>query len=470
MTTRTRTPFVPLALLVAAGFVLLLSACSASDSDDSGDASTELGAGEATGALAGQEASGDENAGASDQDRPSGPPATIAAADGDAASGAALDADAPAEVPADDSDTQVVPVALQPADVGRSIVFTADLAVTVDDVTIAGREAQVIVEALGGILFGQETVSDPVARSVLTFKVRPDDFRTVLDRFAGLGDVDHQTVTADDVTERVVDLESRIGTAATSVGRLRELLDTATDLQAIAVLEGELLQRETQLEQLRGQLRTIEDQVSLATIVLVVTEEQPDAPDPAVELIQTAYEGHDGGVECPGDDDVRADEGDELTVCFVVTNTGNTTLTGIEVSDDVLGIDADGLVAVDGDPHAPLAPGEHLVLAYEARARPGASPIPEVTATAVDDDGGPLRVEVRTERTAVVLDVDADTSLPGFGDSLAAGGRAVQSLFGVVLILVGAVLPFIWIPALLAAGWAVHRRRHPGGTSAPSAG
>lgn len=136
----------------------------------------------------------------------------------------------------------------------------------------------------------------------------------------------------------------------------------------------------------------------------------------------------------------------------------------------MLGIDADGLVAVDGDPHAPLAPGEHLVLAYEARARPGAAPIPEVTATAVDDDGGPLRVEVRTERTAVVLDVDADTSLPGFGDSLAAGGRAVQSLFGVVLILVGAVLPFIWIPALLAAGWAVHRRRHPGGTSAPSAG
>ena len=44
----------------------------------------------------------------------------------------------------------------------------------------------------------------------------PDDFSTVLGRLARVGKLVDQSISADDVTERVVDLESRISTAETA--------------------------------------------------------------------------------------------------------------------------------------------------------------------------------------------------------------------------------------------------------------
>ena len=81
----------------------------------------------------------------------------------------------------------------------------------------------------------------------------------------------------DEVTEQVVDLESRITTAEASVARLRALLDRSGSVADIAQVETELLERETTLETLRGQLRTIERQVDLATITVDV-ESEDSAP------------------------------------------------------------------------------------------------------------------------------------------------------------------------------------------------
>jgi len=84
------------------------------------------------------------------------------------------------------------------------------------------------VAAMGGVLFGQETTSGPEPRSVLTIKVLPANFAAAMERLAGLGTLVSQTVYADDVTERVVDLQSRITTAEASVERPTFPLNTAT--------------------------------------------------------------------------------------------------------------------------------------------------------------------------------------------------------------------------------------------------
>ena len=110
----------------------------------------------------------------------------------------------------------------------------------------------------------------------------PGDFSTALERLAGVGKLVDQSISADDVTERVVDLESRISTAETSVARLRRLLEEAVDLEDVAQIEGELLDRETTLEVLRGQLRTLRDQVDLATITLTITQSPTVLPDTGI--------------------------------------------------------------------------------------------------------------------------------------------------------------------------------------------
>jgi hypothetical protein len=356
-----------------------------------------------------------------------------------------------------DTDSQGVVAVLQPGDLGRSIVYTATLEIQVDDVIAAGRQALVELQGLGGILFGQETTSGPEPRSVLTIKVRPENFAAALDRLAGLGTLLGQNVFADDVTERVVDLESRITTAEASVERLRTFLERATDLESVAALEAQLLQRETDLELLRGELRTLEDQVALATIVLVLTQA---LPGPAYELVQTGYLGHDEGAGCPQAEELALDEGDAFTLCYEVVNTGDTFLSEIEVRDPGFEFDMDDLIAVEGDPAALLPPGGRLLFAFEAVADPAVRPSPSLRATAVDANGAPLHQQVEAAKVEVLaLEVAPDDSLPGFGDALSGAWHALQRLGGILVLIGGAVVPFLWIPALALIIWWWQRRR-----------
>ncbi len=357
----------------------------------------------------------------------------------------------------DETDAQGVVAVLQPGDFGRSIVYTANLEIEVDDVIAAGRQAMVELSGLGGVLFGQETSSGAEPRSVLTIKVLPANFAAALERLAGLGTLVSQTVYADDVTERVVDLQSRITTSEASVERLRGFLENATDLEGVAAMEAELLQRETDLELMRGQLRTLEDQVALATIVLVLT--QP-TPGPAFEMVQTGYLGHDGGTGCPGSEELAMDEGQDFTVCYEVVNTGDTFLGDLEVRDDGFDFDADELIVLDGDPAALLAPGGRLLVAYEAEADPHVNPVPLLRATAMDANGTSLHLQVEVASVeSLALDVARDDSLPGFGDSLSGAWHALQRFGGVLVVIGGALLPFLWIPALILLFWWWQRRR-----------
>ena len=364
---------------------------------------------------------------------------------------------APGEPGTDAEDTATVTA----ADLGRMIIFTATIEVEVEDIAVANAEVQVAIAGLGGVLFGQETTTGDHPRSVLTIKVPPENFDRALDRLGGIGELISQTVFADDVTEKVVDLESRIGTNEVSVLRLRALLETAPGIEEVVALEAELLRRETDLEVLRGQLRTLEDQVALATIVLILSEPAPEIPEPAIEVVQTVATGHDGGGNCPGSDEVEIDEGEPMTVCFAVTNTGDTSLTEIEVRDSGLGLDPDDVIVVEGGPTAPLLPGERMILAFETEADFGRYVSPSVSAVAVDEDGEPVYFEVTEEIEAVALTVIEDTSLPGFTDALATAWDGMQWLFGVAVIVAGAAVPFLWVPLLLAWLWWWRKRRAP---------
>lgn len=367
---------------------------------------------------------------------------------------AAEPAEEPAQEPADagaggqagSSDT---PSQLTPQDIGRSIIYVANVEVTVDDVALAASQAKTAIAGLGGLLFGEDTRTGERSRTVLEFKVLPEDFQEALARLEGLGRLDSQQVTADDVTERVVDLRSRVATAEVSVNRLREFLQGATDLEAIASLEQQLLQRETDLETLRGQLRTLEDQVSLATIFLTLTEAAPPAVEALAEFEVTFYDGSDDGARCPGVDELELDEGQDGTVCVQITNVGNVDLAELEIRDDRLDLRPRDFTFVDlGDD--PLAPGE-TVTAWAAFTAPGegASRV-RPTAVAVDAEGENLRVGVEFSLIAdYSLRFIEDDSLPGFTDALGGSWDFFKTLVGVVVLVAGAVVPFLWVPLLI---------------------
>lgn len=364
-----------------------------------------------------------------------------------------------------DDDTQagplgsggVTPVAL-PTQIGRDIIFTAEMTVAVTDVVAGGEQATREIQSLGGFLFGQHTTGSPNPTSVLTFKVQPEDFQIALAALGSIGEVRSQNVTASDVTERIVDLESRIATASASVDRLRALLAEATEIEDIVDLESELLARETELETLRGSLRTLQDQVALATIVVSLTEA---ASHPELALAVTAYPAHDSGQSCPASGDLRVDTGTETTVCFEIVNTGDTWLDDFELRDPVLDLALGDLTVVFGDPDAALEPGDSLLLAAEIIPDRDLRSRTTVIAQPVDETGEAIPGRPASQTSTAFIDAVDPGGIASFADGLAASWDLLVKLVQVVVLTLGALIPFIWIPTLAWFVWRWRRQAAP---------
>jgi hypothetical protein len=340
-----------------------------------------------------------------------------------------------------------------PVDIGRDIIYVANLNVSVNDVAVASREATRIIQGLGGFVFGQQTSGGNDAVSVLTFKVLPEDFQTALDRLGDIGEVRSQQITSDDVTERVVNIESRIITAEASVTRLQGFLANATDINTIANLERELLERETQLETLRGQLRTLQDQVALATITVTISQKHSA---PSMVVYVSSYEGHNEGLACPGSDIFRIEKDSELTVCFEVINTGDTALEAVTLIDSGLKIDLDDLTVVSGDPTSVLQPGDGFVLAHEVLATENIRFITNVTGVPVDENGEPVGGRTVGDSHSSTITTFEPEGIPTFMDGLEASWGVFVAAILYVVLFIGAALPFL-VPAIL--GWWLWQKR-----------
>ena len=358
-----------------------------------------------------------------------------------------------------------VPTALTPADLGRDIVYRATISVQADDVTAASSEAVAIVQGLGGIVFSQTTRTEPDPRVQITFKVLPADFSTALERLARVGTLVDQSISADDVTERVVDLESRISTAEVSVARLRRLLEEAVELEDVAQIERELLDRETTLEVLRGQLRTLRDQVDLATITLTINQSPTVLPDTGI--LVGAWISDDADDPCLGTEHFTAEPDSTLYFCLEVENTGASALTAVSVRSRNVRLDVDAFEPLQGS-FDRIEPGELLVAVLEAPMEEGrlAGRVAtrgleirlEAKAIPVDAQGAELP-EVFGD-TYVSVDSRSDDSLPGFADSVSDGAGFLRSIVGVALVVVGVLVPFLPFVAVIAALiWWRRRRR-----------
>ncbi len=386
-------------------------------------------------------------------------------------------ADAPdmaddAEAPADsiapetdatgaDSDNAIgssggTPPPLNTQQLGREIIFTATINVGVDDVAVAGTQATDIINDIGGFVFGQNTQGGVEPRSTITFKVRPEDFSEALERLGGIGELRNQTVSTDDVTERVVDLGSRIEVAELGVNRLREAMENTTTLTDFAELENLLLSRESDLEVMRGQLRTLRDRIDLATITLTLEQ---DRVVNSIELFFTVYEGHDDGISCPGSlaNEALFEPGDEVTLCFESRNAGDQPLSDINVTETVLGLEGDDLITVFGETDN-LQPGQTVIQAFELVAERDRPLRVSVTATPTDGVSTEAAAPAVRSQGTPVLRVNEDAVDPGFTDGFDAATELLKALWVIVVVLVGFIIPLLVLLPFLWLAWFVIRR------------
>ena len=365
------------------------------------------------------------------------------------------------------SDALAAGVPNVPADLGREIIYTARIAVETADVAAAAAQANSIVQGLGGFTFSQDTRTQVRAHTTLTFKVRPEHFSTALERLSRVGELVEQTVNAEDVTDIVVDLTSRISTAEISVNRLREFLSQATDVEGVAELERELANRETSLERLRGQLRSLQDRVDLATITLSITESVEAVPPTSVIL--RAWLAADDEDPCLGFTDLVASPDGEVGFCIELENDGETALTEVSLSSNTLRFSNDDLTPGDGTSLDRIEPGERAVATLHETVEDGriAGRVAtrgleidvRLSAVAVTGSGEELSRLARVE--SLHLFVTEDETPPSFGDALSGGWNALVAVGNGVLLVIGALLPFLPVIAiaLFVAWWWLRRRR-----------
>ncbi|MEU0198083.1 MULTISPECIES: DUF4349 domain-containing protein [unclassified Streptomyces] len=171
--------------------------------------------------------------------------------------------------------------ATAPPKLTASVIRTASLTVQVKDVPKALEEARTRTENAGGYVGNETTTTDAKGRerTRVVLRVPAEKYDEVLAGLEGAGKLLDRSAKAEDVTDQVVDVESRITSQRASVARIRELMDRATKLSDVVTLEGELSSRQADLEALLARQASLKDRTSLATITLSLSETPVKKPE-----------------------------------------------------------------------------------------------------------------------------------------------------------------------------------------------
>lgn len=158
----------------------------------------------------------------------------------------------------------------------RMVIQTASLDLIVRDTDKALDEIQAMAKELGGYVVSVEAYQYQEGRqATVTFRVPADALDTALERLRQMATtVRRESVSAEDVTEEYVDLESRLRHLEAKEKQLLEFLEKAEDTEAVLAVYEHLSQTQAEIEQVKGRMQFLRNRVALATITVSLT---PDA-------------------------------------------------------------------------------------------------------------------------------------------------------------------------------------------------
>jgi hypothetical protein len=168
----------------------------------------------------------------------------------------------------------------------RAVIRTAAMTLLADDVAAARSDLLTITESLGGYVADERSEADRGGRlrsAELTVQVPTDDLDAALERIADVGTETSRSQSTEDVTEQVVDVDSRVDSAEAALRRVRLLLKEANSLGDVIRLEQVLSSRQADLESLLSQQESLAALTSMATLRVSVSEPDSKEPQPAVD-------------------------------------------------------------------------------------------------------------------------------------------------------------------------------------------
>lgn len=194
----------------------------------------------------------------------------------------------PAEAPAYDASTgEVLPDAYnsaqQPAD--RLVIQNADLAIVVKDPTAKMQEVSNLATEFGGFVvssnFYQSSSStgQEVPGATIVIRVPAERLDEALERIKeGAVDVDYENRSGQDVTSQYVDLQSRLKAKQEAEATLLKIMDQATRADDVLAIYMQVQSIQTEIEQLKGQIKYYEESAALSSISVQLIAEAGTQP------------------------------------------------------------------------------------------------------------------------------------------------------------------------------------------------
>jgi hypothetical protein len=157
----------------------------------------------------------------------------------------------------------------------QSIIYTADLALRVKDVTTAATLVTGIATDAGGYIASeQDTIphgGSAAPRVIIELKIPVAQYHQALGKLSGtIGSPLFFNQRAQDVTQRVADVSSRVASARTAITQLRALLRRAGSVGALLQVQDEINTQQSALESLLAQQQALSHETSYGTVTVTL--------------------------------------------------------------------------------------------------------------------------------------------------------------------------------------------------------
>jgi len=163
----------------------------------------------------------------------------------------------------------------------RFEIKTAQLAIEVEEVAKAQQEAENIAKAVNGRVQTSSKSDDEgrLASANVTLRVPVRSFELAVNRLRELGRVLNDSLSGEDVTTQVVDVEARLKVMRAEEDQYVELLKETKKIGEVLSVKERLSQVRQEIESLDAQRKSLRDQAAESIIHLSLTERpKPDRP------------------------------------------------------------------------------------------------------------------------------------------------------------------------------------------------
>jgi hypothetical protein len=158
----------------------------------------------------------------------------------------------------------------------QSIIYTGNLTLRVkdNDVDAAAAVAANEVTAVGGYVASEQDVSESgpgtIGQVDLQLKIPVAAYHQVFGELTALGKLLSRSRQAQDVTQEVADVSSRVASAQAAIKQLRQLLTRAGDVGQLLSVQDEINSQESALEALLAQQTALAHETTYATVYLTL--------------------------------------------------------------------------------------------------------------------------------------------------------------------------------------------------------